>query len=86
MNPVGIFSSLRTTLTGLSSQMKKLNVISENIANAEVNLEVIPEAQKIVNRIDEILENPDNLQTLDWRKVFNQLYKIYGLESQPVPA
>ncbi|MFQ6604298.1 MAG: flagellar basal body rod protein FlgC [Fidelibacterota bacterium] len=35
MNTIGIFSSLRTTLAGLSSQMKKLNVISENIANAE---------------------------------------------------
>ncbi len=35
MKPVGILSSLRTTLTGLSAQMKKLNVISENIANAE---------------------------------------------------
>jgi len=30
----GIFSSMRTTFMGLSAQMKRLNVISENIANA----------------------------------------------------
>ncbi|HDY75623.1 MAG TPA: flagellar basal body rod protein FlgC [Candidatus Marinimicrobia bacterium] len=31
----GIFSTLRTTLTGMSAQMKRMNIISENIANAE---------------------------------------------------
>lgn len=31
----GIFASLRTTLSGLSTQVKRMNVISENIANAE---------------------------------------------------
>ncbi|RMF06373.1 MAG: flagellar basal body rod protein FlgC [Candidatus Neomarinimicrobiota bacterium] len=30
----GILASMRTTFTGLSAQMKRLNVISENIANA----------------------------------------------------
>ncbi len=32
----GIFSTLRTTLTGMSAQMKRMNVISENIANADI--------------------------------------------------
>ncbi len=31
----GLFSALRTTLAGMSNQMKRLDVISENIANAE---------------------------------------------------
>jgi len=31
----GVFSALRTTLSGMSNQMKRLNAISENIANAE---------------------------------------------------
>lgn len=35
MEVKGIFSTLRTTLTGMSAQMKRMNVISENIANAE---------------------------------------------------
>lgn len=35
MKPEGVFSSLRITMSGLSAQMKRLNVISENIANAE---------------------------------------------------
>lgn len=35
METQGIFSALRTTLSGMSAQMKRMNVISENIANAE---------------------------------------------------
>ncbi len=31
----GIFTAFRTTLTGLNTEMKKLEVISENVANAE---------------------------------------------------
>jgi len=31
----GIFSTFKTTLTGLSTQMKRMEVIAENIANAE---------------------------------------------------
>ena len=31
----GILSAIKTTMGGLSSQMKRMNVISENIANAE---------------------------------------------------
>jgi flagellar basal body rod protein FlgC len=31
----GVFSALRSTLSGMSGQMKRLNAISENIANAE---------------------------------------------------
>jgi len=31
----GVFSALRSTLSGMSNQMKRLNAISENIANAE---------------------------------------------------
>jgi flagellar basal-body rod protein FlgC len=31
----GIFTALRTNMSGLQSQMKRLNTISENIANAE---------------------------------------------------
>ena len=31
----GLFTSIRTTLSGLSNQMKRLDAISENIANAE---------------------------------------------------
>ncbi|HDR04900.1 MAG TPA: flagellar basal body rod protein FlgC [Candidatus Marinimicrobia bacterium] len=31
----GIFTALRTNMSGLQSQMKRLNAISENIANAE---------------------------------------------------
>lgn len=31
----GIFSAIRTTLGGLSTQMKRMEVVSENIANAE---------------------------------------------------
>jgi len=35
MNTEGIFSTLRTSFSGLLTQMKKLETISENIANAE---------------------------------------------------
>jgi len=35
MEVKGIFSTLKTTLNGMSAQMKRMNVISENIANAE---------------------------------------------------
>ena len=35
MKVAGLFSALRTTLAGMSNQMKRMNVISENIANAE---------------------------------------------------
>jgi len=35
MDAQGIFSALKTTYSGISSQMKRLEVISENIANAE---------------------------------------------------
>ncbi|NOZ08221.1 MAG: flagellar basal body rod protein FlgC [FCB group bacterium] len=35
MKTGGIFSSLKTTYRGLSSQMKRLEVISENVANAK---------------------------------------------------
>lgn len=35
MKVEGIFSAIRTTLNGLSTQMKRMEVISENIANAE---------------------------------------------------
>ncbi len=35
MDTQGIFSALRQTYTGISSQMKRLETISENIANAE---------------------------------------------------
>jgi len=35
MKTGGIFSTLRMSFTGLSSQMKRLETISENIANAE---------------------------------------------------
>ncbi len=35
METQGIFSALRKTYSGISSQMKRLEVISENIANAE---------------------------------------------------
>ena len=35
MNVGGIFSTLKTSFSGLLTQMKKLEVISENIANAE---------------------------------------------------
>jgi flagellar basal-body rod protein FlgC len=35
MKVEGIFSAIRTTLGGLSMQMKRMDVISENIANAE---------------------------------------------------
>lgn len=35
MEVKGIFSALRTTVSGMSAQMKKMNVISENIANAD---------------------------------------------------
>lgn len=35
MEAQGIFAALRTTYGGISSQMKRLEVISENIANAE---------------------------------------------------
>lgn len=31
----GLFSALRTTMSGMSNQMQRLDVISENIANAE---------------------------------------------------
>ena len=31
----GIFTAIRTNLSGLSSQMKRLDAISENVANAE---------------------------------------------------
>ncbi len=35
MDTHGIFSALKTTYSGISSQMKRMEVISENIANAE---------------------------------------------------
>ena len=35
METSGIFSALRKTYSGISSQMKRLEVISENIANAD---------------------------------------------------
>ena len=35
MDTSGIFSALKTTFAGLSTQMKRIQVISENIANAE---------------------------------------------------
>ncbi|HCL00145.1 MAG TPA: flagellar basal body rod protein FlgC [Candidatus Marinimicrobia bacterium] len=35
MNTEGIFTTLRTSFSGLLTQMKKLETISENIANAE---------------------------------------------------
>lgn len=35
MDTQGIFSALKQTYSGISSQMKRLEVISENIANAE---------------------------------------------------
>jgi len=35
MNVGGIFSTLKTSFSGLLTQMKKLEVISENIANSE---------------------------------------------------
>ena len=47
MKTTGIFSTLRTSLNGLLSQMKKLEVISDNIANAE---SLPDENGKIYNR------------------------------------
>lgn len=35
METGGIFSALKTTFAGLSAQMKRMQIISENIANAE---------------------------------------------------
>ncbi len=35
MNVNGIFSAIRWTLSGLNNQVKKMNVISENISNAD---------------------------------------------------
>jgi flagellar basal-body rod protein FlgC len=35
MNTEGIFASIRTSLTGLMSQSRNLEIIAENIANAE---------------------------------------------------
>ncbi len=35
METHGIFSALKTTYSGISSQLKRMEVISENIANAE---------------------------------------------------
>jgi flagellar basal-body rod protein FlgC len=35
MSDTGVFTALRTTLSGLSVQVKRLDIISENIANAE---------------------------------------------------
>ncbi len=35
MKPTGIFSAIKTTLGGLSTQIKRMDLISQNIANAE---------------------------------------------------
>ncbi len=35
MKASGIFSAIKTTVTGLSGQLKRMQVISENIANAQ---------------------------------------------------
>jgi hypothetical protein len=60
---------------------KATKIALENIANAKVNIEIIPEAQRIASSVYEILSNPDNLQTLDWRKVTQQLEESYKSKS-----
>jgi len=52
----GIFSTLKQTYSGISSQMKRLEVISENIANAEA----LPDKNgKLYHRKVAILKDPD---------------------------
>jgi len=53
MKTGGIFSTLRTSFTGLSSQMKRLETISENIANAEK----LPDADGNVYNRKTVLES-----------------------------
>jgi flagellar basal-body rod protein FlgC len=52
----GIFTALKTSLFGLSGQMKKLEVISENIAHAE---ELPDENGNVYNRKRVVSKNAD---------------------------
>ncbi len=54
MKTGGIFSSLKTTYRGLSSQMKRLEVISENVANAKK----LPDGSGKVYRRKEVVDKP----------------------------
>lgn len=50
----GIFSSLQTTVGGLSSQLKRLETIAENISNAESG----PDANGRVYKKKRVIESP----------------------------
>ncbi len=50
----GIFGALRTTVKGLSTEMKRMNAISENIANAERT----PDMNGNVYKRKIVVENP----------------------------
>lgn len=52
----GIFSNLQTTVVGLSSQLKRLETIAENIANARSG----PDANGNVYRKKRVIENGIN--------------------------
>ena len=54
MKVKGIFSALRTSVRGLSTEMKKMNTISENIANASRT----PDKTGKVYKRKIVVENP----------------------------
>ena len=54
MEVKGIFAALRTTVRGLSTEMKRMNAISENIANADRT----PDRNGKVYKRKIVVENP----------------------------
>ena len=54
MEVKGIFAALRTTVRGLSTEMKRMNAISENIANADRT----PDKNGKVYKRKIVVENP----------------------------
>jgi len=54
MEVKGIFSALRTTVRGLSTEMKRMNAISENIANADRT----PDQNGAIYKRKIVVENP----------------------------
>ena len=54
MEVKGIFAALRTTVRGLSTEMKRMNAISENIANSDRT----PDKNGKVYKRKIVVENP----------------------------